>query len=273
MPSVLLSDLAIPESPRWHEDRLWFANWGTGEIIAVSPTGEPEVMARTPGPLPYSFAWLPGGELRVISGPTASLLDASQNVVADLSHLSKGFNEIVIDARGNTYVNAVGFDMMAGEPPAPGIIALITPDGTARQVAADIAFGNGMAITPDGATLIVAESYANRLTAFTITQDGSLTNRRTWADVGDDHPDGICLDAEGAVWYADVGNRHCVRVAEGGKVLQTVEADQGCFACMLGGTTLFILTAAWTGAENILTAPRTGQILTTEAPAPHAGHP
>jgi len=146
----------------------------------------------------------------------------------------------------------------------------------ASQVADGVAFPNGMVVTPDNATLIVAESYGNRLTAFDIAADGSLSNRRVWADLGGGVPDGICLDAEGAVWYADVGNSWCVRVKEGGEVLQTIELDRGCFACMLGGTdrrTLFVVVREWRGLEGTAGGERTGQVLIAQAPAPGAGWP
>jgi len=145
---------------------------------------------------------------------------------ADLSGVSeKPWNDIVVDDRGNAYVNTIGFDF-PGDMFAPGLVVLVTPEGNAGQVADDLAFPNGMAISPDGATLVVAESYANRLTAYDIGSDGGLGNRRVWAETPGDHPDGICLDAEGAVWYADVGNRHCVRVREGGEVLAAVDPDR-----------------------------------------------
>jgi sugar lactone lactonase YvrE len=165
---------------------------------------------------------------------------------------------------------------MAGEAPRPGLVALVTPDGAVRQVADDVQFPNGMAVTPDGSTLIVAESYARRLTAFTIAADGGLGERRVWADLGDGTPDGICLDADGAVWYADVPNRRCVRVVEGGAVRQVVDVDRGCFACMLGGpdgTTLFIVAATWDGPEAMFSGTPSGRILHVPAPAPHAGWP
>jgi sugar lactone lactonase YvrE len=142
-------------------------------------------------------------------------------------------------------------------------------------VADGLAFPNGMAITPDNATLIIGESYANQLTAFDIAADGTLSGRRTWAEVPGDHPDGICLDADGAAWYADVGNRHCVRVAQGGKVLQTIEFDRGCFACMLGGSdgrTLFVVANQWEGTSSLRDA-KAGQVLAVQAPAPAAGWP
>ncbi|WP_136622760.1 SMP-30/gluconolactonase/LRE family protein, partial [Mesorhizobium sp. 10.2.3] len=162
-----------------------------------------------------------------------------------------------------------------GEHFGPGTIVLITPDDAVRQAAENIAFANGMAVTLDNKTLIVAESHANRLTAFDIAADGSLANRRVWADL-DGYPDGICLDAEGAIWYADVPNKHCVRVREGGEVLQTITVDRGCFACMLGGSdrkTLFILAAEWRGFEHMIGDARTGQVLSIEAPAPGVGWP
>ena len=160
----------------------------------------------------------------------------------------------------------------------PGTIALVKPDGSVRRVADGIAFPNGMAITPDNSTLIVAESYARRLTAFDIAADGGLSNRRVWADLDDGVPDGICLDNDNAVWYADVPNRRCVRVREGGKVLQTIDLDRGCFACMFGGPdrrTLFLIATEWRGMENIpvVAQARKGQVLMMEAPARGAGWP
>lgn len=172
---------------------------------------------------------------------------------------------------GNVYVNNIGFDFPGGEP-APGLIALARPNGLVEQVADDLAFPNGMAITDDGTTLVVAESYGNRLTAYDIRRDGTLTNRRVWAEVGEDHPDGICVDAEGAAWYADVGSRRCVRVHEGGEVLGTVEIDRGAFACALSrddSPQLFVVAQDWGGEQ----AEPPGQLLTFPAPAPGAGRP
>jgi len=130
--------------------------------------------------------------------------------------------------------------------------------------------------TPDNGTLILAESYGAKLTAFDIAPDGSLTNRRVWADLGDGAPDGICLDAEGAIWYGDVPHKRCVRVREGGEVLQTIEVDRGCFACMLGGAdrqTLFLIANEWGGAESMAAGAAMGQVLSTQAPAPGVGWP
>jgi sugar lactone lactonase YvrE len=232
---------------------------------------------------PLSFDWLSNGRLLVVSARDGLLLrqepDGSLATHADLSGLvpkGRPWNEIVADGRGNAYVNNAGFEFPGGEF-APGSIALLTSDGSVRQVADGVAFPNGMAITADNATLIVAESYGQRLTAFDIAADGGLSNRRVWAETAQDHPDGICLDAEGAVWYADVGSKRCVRVREGGEVLQSIALDRGCFACILGGAdrkTLFMVATEWHGIEqSMASGARTGQVLAIEAAAPGAGWP
>jgi sugar lactone lactonase YvrE len=270
---TLLTGLGFGESPRWHEGRLWFSNWGAQEIVAVDLEGKSEVIVRVPTTIPFCIDWLPDGRLLVVSGREALLLrmEPGGELVthADLSGLARVWNEIVVDGRGNIYVNGGGFD-------APGIIAVVIPDGSVRQVADGIAFPNGMAVTPDNKTLIIAESHASRLTAFDIEADGSLSNRRVWAALEGIAPDGICLDAEGAIWYGDVPNKCCARVREGGEVLQTIHLDRGCFACMLGGVnkqTLFMMAAEWRGFEHMADQTRTGQVLTTRAPAPGAGWP
>ena len=276
-PSVILEGLAYVESPRWHDGRLWFAHWGTDEILAVDSDGRSEVVGRGPGGLGWSIDWLPDGRL-LTTGAGLFGHEADGSVVphAELGHLAGDWNELVVDGRGNIYVNGrCEFDF-SGAPPA-GIVALVTPDGEVRQVADGIAFPNGMVVTPDNRTLIVAESIAEKLTAFDIGDDGSLSNRRTWA--GAIGADGICLDAEGAVWaQSGAMATACVRVREGGEVLERIDLDRSPFACMLGGPdgrTLFILAAEWRGFEEIESAiaDRTGQVLAVAAPAPHAGWP
>jgi sugar lactone lactonase YvrE len=196
-PRVLLRGIAFGEQPRWHDGRLWFSDWGPGEVIAVGLDGRSEVMLRV-GSFPCCADWLPDGRLLVVSTRDGLLLrqepDGSLVTHANLATVSNppAGNELVVDGRGNAYVNGGGFNLAAGEPFAPGIIALATPDGSARQVADGLAFPNGMLITEDGETLIVAESYAKRLAAFDVETDGSLSNRRVWADLGDGVPDGIC---------------------------------------------------------------------------------
>jgi sugar lactone lactonase YvrE len=277
---VLLTGLGFGESPRWHDGRLWFSNWGMQEIVAVDLDGKSETVTRAPTTIPFCIDWLPDGRLLIVSGRERLLLrmesDGSLATHADLrSIFEHGCNEIVVDGRGAIYVNGGGLDL-PGQKGASGGIALVTPDGAARQVADGIAFPNGMAVTPDNSTLIIAESHGKKLSAFDIAADGSLSNRRVWADLGDGVPDGICIDADNAVWYADVPNKRCVRVREGGEALQTIDIDRGCFACMLGAPdrrTLFIMAAEWHGFEKMMQGLGTGQALTVEAPAPGAGWP
>jgi sugar lactone lactonase YvrE/ribosomal protein S18 acetylase RimI-like enzyme len=268
----LLSGLAMGESPRWHENRLWLSDWGAQEIVAIDLGGNREVVVRTGFDFPFCIDWLPDGRLLIVSGREGRVLrqetDGSLVTHANVRDLSdKTWNEIVVDGRGNTYVNGVA-----------GTTALIRSDGSLARVADGLAFPNGMAVTPDNATLIVAESHARRLTAFDIATDGGLLNQRVWADLGDGVPDGLCIDADNAVWYADVPNKRCVRVREGGAVLQRIDFDRGCFACTLGGTdktTLFLIVTEWRGMDQIpeVARARTGQVLTVKAPAPGVGWP
>lgn len=275
---VLLSGRGLVESPRWHGDRLYFSDWSSGEVLAVDLTGRAEVVARVES-LPLCTAWLPDGRLVIVSSSRGLLLrrepDGSLVTHADLCR--PGWNDIVVDGRGNAYVNRIGFNPMAGEEPKPGFVALVGPDGSVHDVADDIAFPNGMAVTADNSTLIVADSYRHCLAAFDIGADGGLAGRRVWAELGEGTPDGICVDAEGAVWYADVPNRRCVRVAEGGAVSRTVELDRGGFACALGGpgaTTLFIVAAEWRGmGEPSPVSPGSGQVLAVPVDVPGAGWP
>jgi sugar lactone lactonase YvrE len=219
---TILTDLVFPESPRWRNGRLWVSDWGAHRVIAIDEAGRREVFE---GVLSFTMCTdhLPDGRPVMVDSNGQRLVrresDGSLVTHADLAGLSDHpWNDIVVDGRGNAYVNNIGFAFPGGEF-APGFVALATPNGVVSRLADGIAFPNGMAVTPDNRTLIVAESYGQRLTAFTIDDDGVLSERRTWADV-DEHPDGICLDAEGAVWFADVGSKRAVRVREGGYVLR-----------------------------------------------------
>jgi sugar lactone lactonase YvrE len=275
-PEVLLDGVVFGESPRWHDGRLWFSDWGANQVIALGLDGRHEVVVTVPS-FPMCIDFLPDGRLLVVDSAQRRLLrreqDGSLVPHADLSGVSvKPWNDIVVDERGNAYVNTIGFDFPSGEF-APGLVVRVTPEGTVTRVAGDVAFPNGMAITEDGGTLIVAESYADRLTAYDIGEDGSLSNRRVWAETPGDHPDGICMDAEGAVWYADVGNQHCVRVREGGHVLATVDLDRGAFGCALSrgeDPHLFVVGQHWGQPE---TAEPSGRVVAFPAPAPGAGKP
>ena len=289
---TLTSGLGLVESPRWRDGRLWVADWTGGLIRAIDPDGQGVDAVRIVlehRSLPMCFDFLPNlpanqGLVLTSSSELALLRLSADGTLArhaDLSALSPyAYNDIVIDGRGNIYVNNVNFDFAegySGGDPAPGFVALVTPDGRARLAADDLAFPNGMAVTADGATLVVAESYRHRLTAFDIGANGSLSNRRLWADVGGHSPDGICLDRDGAAWYADVADRCCVRVREGGEVLQRIQLDRGAFACMLGGDdrdTLFVVAAHWPGPQHLMDhTDWDGIVLAVPAPAAGAGWP
>ncbi|HZE40140.1 MAG TPA: SMP-30/gluconolactonase/LRE family protein [Stackebrandtia sp.] len=275
---TLLSGRGLVESPRWHGDRLYFSDWSSGEVIAVGLDGTNQVYARVDD-LPLCTAWLPDGQMVIVSSAEGKLLrrdaDGTLSTHAELGR--PGWNDIVVDGRGNAYVNGAGFNPIAGEDVAPGTVWLATMDGSVRQVADDVAFPNGMAVTADNSTLIVADSYRHQLLAFTIGPRGDLSDRRVFADLGDGVPDGICTDASGAVWYADVPHRVCARVADGGEVLQTIELDRGGFACAMGGpdgATLFIVAAEWRGmTDPDMVTPGSGQVLAVPVEVPGAGWP
>ena len=274
---VLVEGIAFGESPRWHEGRLWFSDWGAGRVWSVAAGEAPRVEAEV-NSFPLCIDFLPDGRLLLVSSAERRVLRRQRggSLVshADLSPVStKPWNDIVVDGRGNAYVNNIGFDFPGGEF-APGLVVLVTPDGNVDPVAEGLAFPNGMAVTADNSTLIVAESYAEQLTAYEIAMDGTLTDRRVWAATNGDHPDGICLDTTGAVWYADVGNKRCVRVREGGEMLATVDLDRGAFACALSRGTdpeLYVVGQDWGGSPSIGDA--TGQVVRFAAPAPGAGYP
>jgi sugar lactone lactonase YvrE len=272
-PKVILDGLGFPESTRWRDGRVWFCNWGTGQVVAVTADGGQEVVARVaPATLPFSIDWLPDGRLLVIDGTSRQLLrqeaDGTLSTVADLTAFGPApFNELVVDEAGNAYVNG-----------GPGLVVLVSPDGSARTVVDGLQWPNGMALLDGGRTFVVADSHARQLVGFEVAEDGTLSRRRVWADL-DHAPDGICADVEGAVWVASVPGQNCVRVTEGGQILDTVQVDRGCFACMLGGEdgrTLFIAAAQWRGMEAAMTEGpgRTGQLLAAPGQWPaHAGRP
>lgn len=274
--TLLVDGIQMGESPRWHEGRLWFCDWLAHEVRAVDLDGRVETIARVDA-LPFSIDWLRNGTLVVVAG-TAVLRqepDGSLTSHATLGSISPHpWNEIVVDGADRIWVNCIGYDFGGGAPEEPGLAAVVTPDGEVHEVADGFGFPNGMAVTADGSTLIVAESHGHCLTAFDIADDATLSNRRTWADLGPDAaPDGICLDADGAVWWAEVPGRRCVRTAEGGAALAQIDADRGCFACMLGGPdarTLFVVANAWGGGDEGASA---GVIYATDAPSPAAGRP
>src|SRR5262245_43304067 len=246
---VLLDGLLFAEGPRWRAGKLWFSDMHAHCVMTVDLAGRAETVVEVPGQ-PSGLGWLPDGRLLVVSMTDRRLLrlDAGGlTVVADLSALASFHcNDMVVDALGRAYVGNFGFDLHARAPFAPAVLVLVPSDGPPRVVAEDLAFPNGCVITPDGRTLIVGESGASRLTAFTIGPDGSLAERRVWATLGKAVPDGICLDAEGAIWVASPVGNEVLRVRAGGVVVDRVRVSTVPFACMLGGPdrrTLFVATA------------------------------
>ena len=280
----LLDDLCFAEGPRWRADeqRLWFSDMHDHRVVAVDLEGNAETICRL-SDSPSGLGWLPaeqGGNLLVVSMLERKLLrlesDGSFACVADLSDVAPYHcNDMVVDEHGNAYVGNFGFDLHSGAPRAMTTLVRVAPDGETRIVANDMSFPNGSVITPDGRTLIVAETFSGCLTAFDIELDGSLTNRRTWAQLEGAVPDGICLDAEGAIWVASPVSAEVVRVREGGEVAARVGVDTQAFACMLGGPErrhLFVCTALDSGPEKCKES-RSGRIEYIEVDVPGAGRP
>ncbi|RSF08326.1 SMP-30/gluconolactonase/LRE family protein [Achromobacter aegrifaciens] len=293
--SVLASGYTYLEGLRWHENRLWASDFYTEQVIAVDLDGTVEQICKVPQQ-PAGRGWLPDGRLLIASMKDRKLLrretDGTLAVHADLSAYTGGpVNDMVVDAQGRAYVGNFGFDLMAGEPVRNTGIVRVDPDGSARQVADGLCFPNGSFITPDGKTMIVNETFGNRISEFDILADGGLGPRRDWADFGplpasDDlgvliaasaiGPDGGALDAEGALWVADAIGKRIVRVARGGKILEQIDTGEfGIFAAALGGPdgrTLFV-AAAPDFIEANRRARHEGCILMTRVDVPHAGRP
>jgi sugar lactone lactonase YvrE len=276
---TVLDGLAFAEGPRWRDGRLWFSDMHAHEVIAMTPEGQRETVFSHSGPV-SGLGWLPDGRILVVSMVDMALLrielDGRVAVHGDMSAVATGrCNDMVVDARGRAYVGNFGYDYPAGEM-KPAKLARVDPDGTVSVAAEDLMFPNGSIITPDGKTLIVGETFAERLTAFDIGANGALSNRRVWAQLGSrEYPDGACLDADGAIWVASPFTSEVIRVREGGEVLERIRADQGVFACMLGGEdrkTLYVLTADSSDPEAT-EAKRTGRIEVTRVDVAGAGLP
>lgn len=293
---TLLTGGAFFESPRWYRDRWWVSDFYRQAVFTVEPGGRAEPVMTVEGQ-PSGLGWMPDGSLLVVSMRDRRVLrrapDGGVTEHADVSELCGGhLNDMVVDRRGRAYAGNFGFDLMGGADPAPAALIRVDPDGAASIAAEDLAFPNGSVITPDGRTLIVGETAGSRYTAFTIRADGSLAERRTWAQVAPAPrlttfaetlaalrfgPDGCALDAEGHVWSADEVGARCVRLAPGGAIVDEIAAPDGldCFACMLGGEdgrTLLICAAPDFAEANRIGA-EDAVLFTTTVEVPHAGLP
>jgi sugar lactone lactonase YvrE len=275
---VWIEGLSFPEGPRWHEGRLWFSDMHAGRVVTADTGGRIETVCRVEA-APSGLGWLPDGRLLVVSMTDRRLLrldDGALEVHADLSSLATFHcNDMVVDDRGRAYVGHFGFDLHGGASVRPAALVRVDPDGRARIAADELLFPNGTVLTPDGRTLVVGESFGARLTAYDVAADGGLSGRREWARLEKAVPDGICLDAEGAIWVASPVSAEVLRVEEGGRVTHRVPVTTQAFACMLGGDdgrTLFVCTAE--SSDPALCRDRaTGRIETVRAPAPRAGRP
>jgi sugar lactone lactonase YvrE len=276
---TLLSGLAFGEGPRWHDGRLWFSDMHDHRVLAVDMNGATETIVEVPQ-APSGLGWLPDGRLLVVSMVDRRLLrldSSGLTQVADLSpYATWHCNDMVVDVRGRAYVGNFGWDIYGSDrKPVTACVVLVEPDGKTRVAADDLYFPNGTVITPDGATLILGESFAARLTAFDVAADGSLSNRRLWAQLEGAVPDGICLDAEGAIWVASPISSEALRVRQGGEVTHRVRVETQAFACMLGGPQrrhLFICTAADSQPEKCRQQ-RSGRLEVVEVDVPGAGLP
>ena len=273
---LVIDGLAFAEAPRWHGGKLWFSDMYTHSVHCIEPDGTLTTVAEVPG-RPSGLGWLPDGRLLVVSMAERKLLRLeAQGLVehADLSQLASfDCNDMVVDQQGRAYVGNLGFDVFGGATMQPADLVMVTPDGQARTVAQDLLFPNGAVITPDGKTLIIAETFGYRLTAFDVAADGSLSGRRSWAELGGVMPDGICLDAEGAVWAGSPLTSEFVRIREGGEITDRIACAQPAIACALGGAdgrTLYMVSGPTTRPEEALAA-RAGRIDSLRVPIPGAG--
>ena len=275
---LLVDGLDFGEGPRWRDGQLWYSDFFQHRVYTVTTDGQQETILDLGEEQPSGLGWLPDGDLLVVGmlGRRILRYDGTEVTVhAELGHIATSHcNDMVVDRRGNAYVGNFGFDYGAGHAPAGAALALARPDGSTLAVAEDLQFPNGAVITPDGTTLVVGETFGGRYSAFTVGTDGTLSDRRIWAEVPGRMPDGCCLDAAGGIWFADAIRPEVVRVVEGGAITDTIEVPQRAFACMLGGdqgTTLFVITAPSDPESGL--RPGQGAVWAVEVDFQHAGLP
>ena len=275
---TLTAGLLFPEGPRWHDGKLFFSDMHDLKVKTVDLQGKNSVVCEVPN-RPSGLGWLPDGRMLVVSMRDRKLLRLEDGKLKEHADMSKAApfdcNDMVVDAKGRAYVGNFGFDLHNAEKPRTTNMVMVTPEGQVRVAAENLSFPNGTVITPDGRTLIVGESFGAKLTAFDIAADGSLSNPRLWANITPFVPDGICLDAEGAIWVSAATGSTVIRVKEGGEITEKIKVETDTFACMLGGPnrkTLFVLTAASSNPDECKKNP-SGRIEITEVDVAGAGLP
>ena len=278
-PEILLDGLIFLEGPRWYDGKLWFSDMFAGQVRTVDLSGNTDMVAEV-AERPSGLGFLPDGRLLIVSMQNSQLLRLDREgltTVADLSGLAVGSpNDMVVDTHGRAYIGHFGYDLFGGQEPRPASLLLVTPDGQVREVADGLEFPNGTVISPDGKTLIVAETFGRRLTAFSIADDGGLSERRVFAQFDEETPDGICLDARGGVWVSSFESGEFVRVEDGGTITDRIPVPgKRAVACALGGPqrqTLFLMTAETT-LEDLAQGKSIGRVETVLVDTPGAGLP
>lgn len=275
---VVADGLAFPEGPRWHDGRFWFTDQHAHKVLAMTADGSLETIA-TAEDRPGGLGWLPNGDLVCVlmtMRRIVRIVDGALLPYADLSqHAPWHCNDMVVDAAGRIYAGNFGYDVDGGAPKTPTALLLVDTDGAVEPFADGLVFPNGSAITPDGGTLLVGETFANRVSWFQLGPNGRMTDRGVWAELGEATPDGLCLDAEGALWIASPGTHETLRVARGGEILARCETAGTPYACMLGGPqrrTLHVCTAETCDPEQAAQL-RSGRIEITDVAVPGAGLP
>ena len=276
-PNILIDGLCFGEGPRFHNGALWLSDMHAQEVLKVTPDGTRSTEVTLADDQPSGLGWLPSGELLVVSMTKKQLLKFDGKALslhADLSELASGIcNDMVVDHQGRAYVGNFGFDLHNSEKPKPAQLIRVDPDGTCHVEDHDLMFPNGVVITDDGKTLIVAETFASRLTAFDVAADGSLSGKRIWAELPEKAvPDGICLDAEQGIWSASPTTNNCIRQVEGGAITHEISLSRGAFACMIGDDKLYVLTSS-SSHPGKCRSQRDARVEVYEAPFPAAGLP
>ena len=274
---ILIDNLCFAEGPRWHDGALWLSDMHDRKVLRVRANGSAETIVQLRDDEPSGLGWLPNGDLLIVSMRKRQLIrfDGSElKVHADLSDLASWYcNDMVVDATGRAYVGNFGFDLHKGAEPSSAEVICVQPDGTASVEDDDVMFPNGTVITPDGNTLIVAESFGGCLTAYDMAVDGSLSNKRLWAELPHGGvPDGICLDEQGGVWSACPTSNECIRLLEGGEVTHRIGLERGAYACMIGGENLYVLTSSGSDPDQCRTR-RDARVEVYSAPHAAAGWP